>query len=367
MGSDLLYKIALTLIPGVGDVLVKNLVNYCGEAEAVFKEKKAILLKIPGIGPSTVKSVIKGIELRRAEQEINFIIKNKINAYFFTDANYPAKLRLCTDGPAMIYFKGNSNLVQEKIIGIVGCRRPTDYGKKITEDLIYGLKEKNVMVVSGLAYGIDVLAHGSCIKNNIETIGVVAHGLDRVYPGSHYAIAREMEKNGGLLSDFLSGTKPDRENFPKRNRIVAGLCDALVVVESKMDGGSMITADIAHSYNRDVLAFPGKSSDENSSGCNFLIKRNKAAMIENVNDLFYHMNWDLEVKKTSKLIQKTLPFNLPQDELTVYDLVRENTKLHIDEICNQLSIPASKASSALFNLEMQDLIVSLPGKFYSVH
>jgi DNA processing protein len=364
MDGDLLYKIGLTLVPGIGDILIKNLVRYCGSASAVFKEKKSNLLKIPGIGPYTVNSVVSGIELGRAEREIDFICRNKIKPYFFSDEDYPKKLNLCNDGPAMLYFKGEAGFNAEKTIGIVGSRRPTEYGKRVTEELINGLKGKGVLVVSGLAYGIDVLAHSLCVSNGIETVGVLAHGLDRVYPSEHYSVAKQMEKNGGLISDFMSGTKPDRENFPKRNRVVAGLCDAIVVIESKMDGGSMITADIAHSYNRDVMAFPGKSSDENSKGCNFLIKRNKAAMIENVEDLFYHMNWDLENKKIQKNNQRSLPFCLQEEELNVYNAIKEKEKIHVDEICRKVEMPVSKISSILFNLEMQDFVVSLPGKYY---
>ena len=364
MAGDLLYKIALTLIPGIGDVLVKNLVNYCGNPEAVFKEKKSCLLKIPGVGPATVNSVFKSKEQKRAEEEIAFIEKNNIRPLFFTDFDYPLKLRLCHDGPAMIYFKGNANLNTDKIVGVVGTRRPTQYGKTVTEELISALKEKGIMIVSGLAYGIDIMAHSLCLENGIQTIGVLAHGLDRVYPGMHSSIAKRMESNGGVLSDFLSGTKPDRENFPKRNRVVAGLCDAVVVIESKMDGGSMITADIAHSYNRDVMAYPGKALDEYSNGCNYLIKRNKAAMIENAGDLFYHMNWDLNHKKVKKQLQQSLPLHLNEDESKLYDLIREKRKIHMDEMCQHLSLSVSKISAILFELEVQNLVISLPGKFY---
>ncbi|MFN6037916.1 MAG: DNA-processing protein DprA [Bacteroidota bacterium] len=366
MNQDLLYKIAITQIPGVGDVLIKNLVNHCGSPYAVFQEKKSLLLKIPGIGPLTSNAIKSSVELKRAELEIKFIENNKIKPFFFTDVDYPNKLKLCPDSPAMLYYKGNSKLESNKVVGIVGCRKPTEYGKTITKNLVHSLKDKGMMVVSGLAYGIDITSHLTCIENNIQNIGVLAHGLDRIYPGEHYPIAKKMETCGGVLSEFISGTNPDKENFPRRNRIVAGLCDALVVVESKIDGGSMITADIAHSYNRDVLAFPGKNTDENSKGCNYLIKRNKAAMIESAEDLFYHMNWEPEKKTTNKKVQTSLPIDLNENESKVYEVLKEKTKVHIDEICQFLSMPMSKISGLLLNLEVQAFIISLPGKFYSI-
>ena len=367
MGEELLYKIALTLVPGVGDVLIRNLIKYCGSPMQIFKEKKHSLLKIPGVGNKIVNTLHGSIELKRAEREIVFIERNHIKPFFFTDQDYPEKLNYCIDSPAMLYFKGNVDLNKTKIIGIVGTRQPTEYGKLVTSHLINDLNGKDVVVVSGLAYGIDILAHTLCLENNISTVGVLAHGLDRIYPGNHSQVAKKMEKNGGLLSDFLSGTNPDRENFPKRNRVVAGLCDALVVVESDLGGGSMITAEIAHSYNRDVLAFPGKSNDEKSRGCNLLIKRNKAAMIESAEDLFYHMNWEQAKVTTVKKKQLTMPFGLTDEENTIYSYISEKAKVHFDELSMYLAMPASKLSDLLFNLEIQDFIRVLPGKTYSIN
>jgi len=287
LNNELLYQLALIQVPNVGDVIAKNLLAYCGSASAVFKAKRGELLKIPQVG-----EIVAGIILRhqkeagifkRAEKEIKFIETKKISPLFFTEAAYPHKLKHCADAPILLFYKGTADLNQQKIVGIVGTRTPTDYGKAQTEKLIAALKDLNVLVVSGLAYGIDTYVHRAALGNDLETVGVLAHGLDELYPSVNATLAKKMLKQGGLLTEFITETKPDKENFPKRNRIVAGMCDAIVVIESKRTGGALITADIAAGYSRDVFAFPGRSGDECSEGCNKIIKQKVVIMIIIIN------------------------------------------------------------------------------------
>lgn len=364
---ELVYRIGLTLIEGIGDVNAKALLAYCGSAQEVFRQKKAHLRKIPGIGDYLARSVVSSKQvLLRAEEEAAFIQKYRIRPIFFTDEAYPARLKSCNDGPVMLYYKGNADLNADKIIAVVGTRRPSDYGKGRTEELIGELKGSGILVISGLAYGIDILAHKTALENDLPTIGVIGHGLDRIYPQSHDKIARRMVENGGLLTDFMSGTNPDAVNFPKRNRIVAGLCDALVVVESKRTGGSLITATIANSYNKDVFAFPGRAGESLSEGCNGLIKRNRAGLIENAEDLLDAMQWQKEKKKVNKSRQVSMPLNLSEEEKPVFQLFTVKNIRHIDEICQGVQLPVSKVSALLLQLEFSNLIKSKPGKLYEL-
>jgi DNA processing protein len=363
--EELLYQIALTLIDGVGDVNAKTLLAYCGSAKEIFKQKKPGLQKIPGIGEYVAGSVLKNrLAFEKAEEEIAFIEKYKIKPLFFTDDDYPSRLKYCTDSPVLLYYKGNANLNAQRMVGVVGTRKPSDYGKQMTCELIEGLNSTDILIISGLAYGVDVLAHKTALDNNLKTVGVVGHGLDRIYPQSHDRIAKRMIKSGGLLTDFLSGTNPDAQNFPKRNRIVAGLCDALVVVESKRTGGSLITATIANSYNKDVFAFPGKSGDPLGEGCNGLIKRNRAALIENTEDLLDAMQWLEKEKPKKKTRQIPLTLNLGEEEKKIMNLFAEKASIHIDEICQATQLQISKVSTYLLQLEFSNLVKSKPGKLY---
>jgi len=367
MAKDLLYQIGLTLIDGVGDVHAKTLLAYCGSAERVFHEKKGPLQKIPGIGESLARSVIQAKQvLKRAEQELAFIQKYQIQAFFFTDEHYPYRLKHCSDAPVMLYYKGTADLNAERIIAVVGTRAPSEYGRQKTEELIKELSGSGALIISGLAYGVDVLAHRSALENKMETVGVLAHGLDRIYPLTHDKTAKKMIRQGGLLTDFMSETNPDAVNFPKRNRIVAGLCDALVVVESKRTGGSLITATIANSYNKDVFAFPGRAGEALSEGCNGLIKRNRAALIENAEDLLYAMQWMPVEKKKKKTTQIPLLLNLDPDEKKVMELLQSRQQVHVDEFCSALQMPVSRISALLLNLEFSNVIKSQPGKMYTL-
>lgn len=364
---DLTYQIGLTLLDGVGDVLAKNLVAYCGSAEQVFKTNKAQLEKIPGIGSYTSNAISQSkFVLERAEKEVKFIEDNHIQALFFTDKNFPQRLKNCSDSPVILYYKGNADLNTEKIVAVVGTRTPSPYGREMAEKFISDLTDTGCLIVSGLAYGIDITAHKVSLDNGLSTVGVLAHGLDRVYPSVHTNYAEKMISQGGLLTEFMSDTNPDKENFPKRNRIVAGMCDALVVVESKRGGGSLITATIANSYNKDIFAFPGKVGEVLSEGCNGLIKSNRASLIESTADLMYIMNWNQEVKKKTTS-QIPLFLNLSDEEQTIIKAFDNKNQLHVDEICYATNFPISKTSGHLLQLEFSNVIKSLPGKIYQLN
>lgn len=358
------YQIGITLIPGVGDINGKKLVSYCGSAEAIFKEKKSNLLKIPGIGTATVNSIISQKILQRAEQEIKFIEKFKIQPLFFLDENYPYRLKHCIDGPMMIYYKGTADLNHEKIVAVVGTRRASEYGKINTNFIIEGLSDLGVLVISGLAYGIDTCAHKAALKYNLKTVGVLAHGLDRIYPAANKKLGEKMLGQGGLLTEFKSNTNPDRENFPKRNRIVAGMADALIVIESASKGGALISAGIANSYNRDVFAVPGKIGDQYSEGCNFLVKTNRAALIQSAEDVKYIMGWEIKTPEAGK--QKKLMLDLSPEQDKIIEILNTNGDSGIDFIFANAGLTPSKVASALLELEFEGYIKCLPGKIYKI-
>ena len=366
MSDSLKYKIALSLIPTIGDVLAKRLVAYCGSVEGVFKEKKAALEKIPGIGTVNAGAVINQTVFNRAEEEILFIEKNNIQPIFYLDKAYPKRLTHCEDSPILLYFKGDADFNQQHVISIVGTREATEYGKSICEKLIKELAHLNPLIVSGLAYGIDVCAHKAALDNNLKTIGVFAHGLDKIYPAAHRSIAEKMLENGGLLTDFISKTQPNPEFFPSRNRIVAGMADCTIVIESKLGGGSLITADIANSYNRDVFAFPGRVNDPTSEGCNSIIKQNKAALVQSAADIEYIMGWE-QSKKVKKSIQKQLFLELKPEEEVVVKALKANESTNIDDLCFATKMTMSKVSSVLLTLEFSGVVKSLPGKMYKLN
>lgn len=365
MDKDLLYKIGLTFIDHVGHVTSKLLISYCGSAEAVFKEKKQNLLKIPDIGGVTAEAIVKQDILHLAEKEIKFIEQNNITALFYLDKDYPLRLKQCADCPVVLYYKGNANLGAEKIVAIVGTRSATDYGKKMCDALVEGLKDSGVLIVSGLAYGIDAASHKAALKFGLPTVGVVGHGLDSVYPAEHTNLAQKMLDNGGLLTDFPSETKLAPENFPKRNRIIAGLSDAVIVVESKVAGGAMITADIAFSYNREVFAVPGRSEDIYSQGCNRLIRQNKAGLIQSADDLLYSLSWKDTKKKKKPQVQLFQDLK-PQEETIVKVLQTQGAPMHIDDIAIYANLSPGNLSTYLLTLEFAGILKSHPGKMYSL-
>lgn len=360
--DELLYKIALTLIPGVGSVNGKNLVAYCGGVSAVFTEKKRVLLKIPGIGEQTVHSIINHNVFARAEEELLFIEKNNISPLFFLDKEYPFRLKQCNDSPLLLYYKGNVDLNAQKIVAVVGTRNATEYGRDMCRKIVEGLVQHDALIVSGLAYGIDTYSHKAALEFKLGTIGVLGHGLDRVYPHANKSLAEKMTLNGGLLSEYLSKTNPDRENFPMRNRIIAGMSDAIVVVEAAESGGALITADIANSYNRDVFAVPGRLGDPFSAGCNKLIKINKAALIQSAGDIAYLLGWN-ETKKVKQPQQAKLFTELSKEEELIVEALKKGD-LEIDSLLSETAISPPRAASILLNLEFAGIIRCLPGKVY---
>ena len=366
MNSELLHQLALTLIPNIGDVQAKILINQFGDASSIFNAKKPVLEKIEGIGEVRARSIKEFTDFHSAEEELKFIEKFKIKTFFLTDDEYPKRLLNCYDSPTLLFYKGDADLNTAKVLSIVGTRSNTDYGKQFTEKLVKDLSEQNILIISGLAFGIDAIAHKSALKNGLPTIGVVGHGLDKVYPYENTSLAKDMVKDGGgILTEFFSGTKPDKHNFPLRNRIVAGLSDATVVVETNIKGGSMITAKLADAYNRDVFAVPGRTNDKASSGCNHLIKYNKAILLTDADELLDILGWK-EKKKEKVKQQKELFIELSAEEKQILQLLQEKEMVHIDEINLRSGLSSSGVAAAMLNLELQNVIVSLPGKMYKL-
>lgn len=364
MTIDLLYQIALTLIPNIGCVQAKILIEKYGSAESIFKARKKELSAIENIGVVRASAIKNFTDFSPAEDEIKFIEKYKITPLFITGKNYPQRLLHCYDAPTLLYYRGNADLNASKIISIIGTRSNTDYGKQVTEKLVSELKELNALIVSGLAFGIDAVAHKSALQNGMETVAVLAHGLNTIYPQQHKTLAKEIIQQGGLLTEFTNGDKPDKHNFPKRNRIVAGLADATVVIETAVKGGSMITAELANNYNRDVFALPGKITDAKSAGCNYLIQNNKAILFTDTKELIATLGW--QTKKINKKQQKELFIELSDDEKIIINILKEKETTHIDEINVNSGLSSSSIATAILNLELQNVITSLPGKIYKL-
>lgn len=363
MNDFLLYEVALTLIPGIGDVNAKKLVAYCGGAEAVFREKKKNLLHIPGIGERTVNSIVSQNVLSRAERELSFAEKNDIRVLYYLNSDYPKRLQHCYDSPVIIYCKGDADLNVDKVIGVVGTRNVTEYGKYLTDKIIEELSGDGVLVVSGLAYGVDTCAHKAALDHGLKTVAVLAHGFQTIYPSVNANLASKIILRGGsLLTENISGVEPDRENFPKRNRIVAGMIDCLIVVESASKGGALITADIANSYDRDVFAFPGRKGDVFSEGCNNIIKNNKASLLVDADDIRYVMRWDANSKMQAKQLKMFREFT--DDEKLILDLFENNEMINLDDVIIETRLSPSKIASILLSLEFDGVVKALPGKRY---
>lgn len=366
MTDDLLYKISLSLIPGIGSVTAKSLIAYTGSAEKVFKEKEKALREIPGVGTILAKNIVNAKVFARAEQELVFINKQGIRALFYLDEDYPQRLHACNDAPIILFVKGAPDLNCGKAISIVGTRHATEYGRQTADYFVSSLAERGypILIVSGLAYGIDFQAHKAALNAGLPTVGVMGHGLETVYPALHNSIAKEMEeKNGGLVSDFFSNSPIERTNFLRRNRIIAGLSDATIIVESAKKGGALVTAEIANSYNRDVFAFPGRRGDIYSEGCHFLIKSNRAALIETVADMEYAMNWS-PGKSQADAVQPRLFHDLGEDEKIIVDLLQSQGETAIDLICIKTGLTMNKVSPTLLNLEFAGIVKGLPGKVF---
>ena len=365
MTNDLLYQIALTLVPNIGDIHAKALVNIYGDAQSIFKAKRKELESIEGIGTIRAGSIKAFQNFQSSEDEIAFIEKYKITPLFITDKNYPLRLLNCYDSPALLYYRGNADLNTSKIIAVVGTRNNSDYGKTVCEKIMEDLASENILVVSGLAFGIDTIAHKAALKNNLQTIAVLAHGLDRIYPAQNKTLAKQMIEHGGLLTEFISHTNPDKQNFPKRNRIVAGISDAVIIMETGKKGGSLITAELGNNYNKDVFAIPGRVNDSKSEGCNYLIKNNKAALINGADDLLEMMNWK-PVDKPAVKKQRELFIELTPDEKIVVAILQQQEAVHIDEMYFKSGLSSSAVAAALLMLEMQGVVASMPGKLYKL-
>ena len=359
--------LALTFIPGVGPKLSKNLISYCGGIEGVFAANKARLEKVPGIGEILADTILLHDTFEQADKELEYIERNEISVVAHFESEYPQRFKKCVDSPLILFSKGTMRVNIPRMIGIVGTRKATAYGKEMCIKLITDLASRGITVISGMAYGIDICAHNAALKNNLQTIGVLAHGLDRLYPSAHKASAVKMLDNGGLISEYPSGTNPDRENFVQRNRIIAGMSDAVIVVESGEKGGALFTAAFASNYNHDVFAIPGRANDPMSRGCNKLIKTNIAALLETAEDLCENMGWNDEVRP-KKGSQPKIPFvDLTDDEKVIYDFINESADgLDIDSLTIKSNIPGRKVAGILLQMEFAGIVKSLPGKIYQI-
>jgi len=361
MDNKLLYKIALSKIPGIGAVLAKNLVSYCGGAESVFRANKKKLLQVPGIGEKIASGILSSKVLREAEQELNHVYKNEITVLDHLHNDYPSRLKHFASAPYIMYHKGKGTLNPNRTVAIVGTRKPSTKGEANCKNIVSGLKQYGVTIISGLAYGIDITAHKACVVEHIPTIGIMGNGFGKIYPSAHIKTARQMMEQGGLISEFGYDAGPDRENFPARNRIIAGMADAVIVVESASKGGSMITAIFGNEYNKDVFAVPGKPQDEMSAGCNYLIKNQQAALCENADDVAHIMGWDA----TSEVSQKTLFIDLNKKEQLILELIKKHEKISMDLLSFESETTQGELSSLLLNLEFKGCIKALPGKLYT--
>jgi DNA processing protein len=374
MNSDLLYQLALTEVPHIGWVQAKILAQHFSEAQKIFKAKQSTLERIEGIGTVRANSIKSFHDFSKAEDEMKFLEKFGIKPLFITDKEYPQRLLNCYDSPTLLFYKGKADLNTSKIIAIVGTRTHTDYSKKIIDNLIEELSSKTILVVSGMAYGVDAIAHKAAVKNNLPTVGVLGHGLDQIYPPDHSNLAKEMLKSGGgLLTEFRSKMRPDKHNFPTRNRVVAGMSDATIVIESGIKGGSMVTAELANGYNKDVFAFPGKVTDSKSAGCNYLIKSNKAMLLTDAQQLVEIMGWEERSQKSLPAgqagkvkSQKEIFIELSKEEKIIVDILNKQETVHIDEINLRSGLSSSAIAAAILNLELQNVVNGLPGKMYKL-
>jgi DNA processing protein len=366
LDQNRLSLLALHFIPGVGDYLVKQVISYCGSAEKVFSTPRGKLLKIPGVGKVTVEAILNGKPFEQAEKELRKAEKESVELLFFTDKKYPARLRNIPDAPSILYTKGNINFENHKAVAIVGTRQATAYGKDRVEEIIKDLVPHQALIVSGLAYGIDIHAHKHALKHNLPTIGIMGSGMDVIYPATHKDTANKMLEQGGLVTENAFGTKPDAHNFPQRNRIIAGLCDALIVVEAAEKGGALITAEIANSYNKDVFAYPGSVGITYSAGCNNLIKSNKAHLLTSIKDLEYIMGWDATAspKKSKPTISLAEYDEFEQTVLKI--MIEKKAAVLIDELSWKTNLPVSQLASVLLGLEFKGVVKSLPGKQYQL-
>lgn len=367
MNKKLQYQIALTQLDGVGHILSKVLLSHFQTPENIFSATRKDFLEIENIGAVITDKILDSriAALDRAEEELKFLAKHsEIQTHFFTDSSYPNRLKYCDDAPLLLYSSGQMKLNAQRIISMVGTRKMTNYGRKLIKDFLFEIKDSDILVVSGLAYGVDTHVHQTCVDFGIATVGVMAHGLDNVYPAANKTLVSKMKQNGGITTEYITNTRPNRENFPSRNRIVAGLADATIIVESDIKGGSLITADIAASYHRDVFAFPGKVGEQYSSGCNGLIKRQKALLIERAEDLFKQLGWTNEPKKKSR--QRQLFVELNESEQKLANIVQKES-CTAEELSVKSLLPLSVVRTLLLNLELKGVVRVAPGNKFVIN
>ncbi|MCM5662236.1 DNA-processing protein DprA [Galbibacter mesophilus] len=367
--KELFFLLALQRAPKVGDITAKKLLQHCGSAENIFNEKRRTLQSIEGIGDFTVKNILNDQNFKDAEKELAYLQQNNIQVTAFFEEQYPYNLKHCVDSPILLFQKGKINISspKQKLISIVGTRQITSYGTAFCNELMEELATFNPVIVSGYAYGVDICAHKAAMKNNLQTIGCLAHGFNEIYPKAHKKYMDEMVEKGGFITDFWSDQTPERNHFLRRNRIIAGLSSATIVIESAKKGGSLVTADIALSYNREVFAVPGRTNDKYSEGCNNLIKTQQAHLLTSAADLIYILGWKLEKTNTKHApVQKQLFVDLDATEQPIFDYLQKQGKVLLDVIALDCNMPVHKLSSLLFSMEMKGVVRPLPGKLYEV-
>lgn len=371
MENERLYQLALSRVEGIGPVLAKRLIEHVGDVATIFRTSQATLEKVPGIGENKAGEILHFNRFSQLEKELAFWEKFAIRPLFYTDKDYPQHLLSHSDAPILLFYKGNADLNAPRVISVIGTRNPTDHGRQVTDMLIRELVFPGVLILSGLAYGIDAASHSAALKYGLPTVGVLGHGLDRIYPSQHRKLAIEMVNNGGLLTEYCTQTKPDTHNFPNRNRIVAGMCDALVVVETDLRGGSLITVENALKYGKKIFAIPGRITDSKSSGCNRLIQTGQAAFLTSGRQLMETMGW---VPPPGKPIAQQVslfsdpdpasPAHLSHDEAILLDLIRDKGALSVDELAANASLNNNLVGSLLLNLELTGFVTAMPGRVY---
>lgn len=361
---ELYYRLALMRVEGIGPVKHRKLIEQAGSARDLFTGNRKLLKSIPGLSPANRMAILHFHDFQRIDEEFRFTEKHAIQILEYDDPQYPQRLKLCADAPPVLFFKGHADLNAKRMVAVIGTRNHSEYGRQVCEEMIEGLKSFEVSIVSGLALGIDAIAHRGSLKHHLPTIGVVAHGLDTIYPAIHRGLSQSMVETGGLLSEYFSGTLAEKGNFPTRNRIVAGMCDAVLIIETDRRGGSMITAEIAYSYNREVYCIPGRVNDPKSKGCHELIRSLKAQLVSNANDLAMNMGWSRP--KSTPVHQPSLFLALSETEQALVDLLRKHGAMHLDVLSLRAGFTTPELAASLLNLEMQQVVSILPGKIIAL-
>ena len=368
--QEIICFIALTQLKGLGLLNARTLIDSLGSASEVFACKKDIVRLIPDANERLAKAFGDADSaLKMAEEEMEFVEKKRLKVLTLNSEDYPQRLRECEDAPLVLYYCGSANLNASRVISIVGTRKCSEYGREVCHNFVADLKRyyPDTLVVSGLAYGIDICAHRAALENGMGTVGVLAHGLDNIYPSMHRQTAADMvHGGGGLLTEYMTNTRPERMNFVRRNRIVAGMCDGCIVVESSEKGGSLITAELALDYNRDVFAFPGRVYDDCSRGCNNLIKGHQATLLTNAEDLLEAMGWQnpLDGSTASKAIQQELFVELNEEERALMNTLKDVDDKHVNQIAIEANIPYARTSTILLELEMKGVVKAIGGARY---